>query len=111
MLPLPTFRSLTSAAVSLHLQATPLDGAALVLAGLVPALPLTDEALVPHLHGAMASLCGAIAALSMLDYAPARDRLATCHRAQRAYHRAVMAYYGVEVPSVEPGPPAHAEAA
>lgn len=111
MLPLPAFRSLTAAANAAHLAATPTDGAALVLRDLVPALPLTDGALVPHLHGAAASLCGAIAALSMLDYAPARDRLAICLQAQRTYHRAIMAYYGVEVPSVEPGPPAHAEAA
>ncbi|HVE12153.1 MAG TPA: hypothetical protein VNI01_02050 [Elusimicrobiota bacterium] len=96
--PLFIFRALVADAVKLHLSATPYDGAALVLAEMAPCAPVTDAALLRLVVEAQASLSGAVAAFSELaDHAPARARLATCRAALHAYHRASMAYCGVDV--------------
>lgn len=95
--PLPTFRALVLAAVTLHLSAVPGDGAALVLAQLAPATPLRDEAVVPALQRAWDSALSAVPALQAVDDSPgtAARLIQILIDVSAAYHRATMAYYGV----------------
>lgn len=111
--PLPTFRALVSSAIVLHLAALPADGNALVLSTLAPALPMLDHALVPWIQRAQTSVAGAIAALTGLTaYGSAAERLSRCEATRRAYHRAIMAYFGVDVSARGPETaPAEAAAA
>lgn len=99
--PLPTFRSLVAAAAALHLSAVRHDGAALVLAQLAPVTPLRDEAVVPALQRAWDSSSSAVSALQAVDDSPvdARRLILLLADIGGAYHRATMAYYGVEVAS------------